>query len=213
MKIKQLFKIWLLVSAFFVVFLVIISAIVGGGEEGSETKTSTPPPATTTSQADIQEVKELTPEEIAQKEKEDAERKAKAEAERKARAEERKEQVYLQENAEIANTVSSALTSMGTIVAKYPFISEDEKLVLVVSMATIQSGYTEAQKLTPTAKYEEVHKLVLIAYKNFSNAMDNLANGLDTSDVTLINKATQQISTGDTYIKEATAILNRVKNQ
>jgi hypothetical protein len=82
--------------------------------------------------------------------------------------------------------------SMGRFhdLAQRPEIFDDDwKLNLAKELAMWQIMYTEAQKLQPSARFASVQSCWVGALRDLSNAANEIASGLDHSDVEEINIA------------------------
>jgi len=87
-----------------------------------------------------------------------------------------------------------------------PRIGDSTWTIAVATQLVIwRATYSEAQTLKAPARFNATHTQYLTALAGFDSASRNIARGLDTFDVALINKASSEIKAATAALVGATA--------
>lgn len=73
--------------------------------------------------------------------------------------------------------------------------------------AVIQGSYEQGKELVPPLSMKAIHDKWLSALKDYHDAMDHLANGIDNIDTAEMEKATELMLSGADKVSEATILL------
>lgn len=121
------------------------------------------------------------------------------------------EQSYLNQAEDISNATASALGDLSDTLTNDPagvLLGGDSMIKAATAAGIIQASYKQAQKLHPPASLAGVHKKWLGALKDYSAAMDRLADGIDNKDTKQMEAATKLMNRGQTKLTAATAAMN-----
>ena len=123
------------------------------------------------------------------------------------------ELAYAKTVGELATTVGESLERASELFGN-PQIGDTEWMISVAGvLATWQVAYQQAQEITPPPAFEEIHATMLEGLALLNSSADNIATGLDTFDVTLINQAAEEMAQAAERIAEATRQLNELREE
>lgn len=124
------------------------------------------------------------------------------------------EAAYALKVADINETAGDALLNLSRLLSDDPVgvLSGGEVTVeAAVYAGIIQGSYTEAAGLTPPASMKPIHAKWLGAMKDYYDAMDHLAKGVDNMDADEMQVATDLMSSAGQKMNEATALLTELQ--
>jgi hypothetical protein len=127
-----------------------------------------------------------------------------------------KEQRYLTETLKITDRVGGAFERLSDLTGNFtPSDLADDQWILDVAtqLAIMKVSYEDIQKLTPPPSMEYLHSLLVQGLALYAQAADDLATGIDTLDPALIEQAAAEMNQGSGYIQQATAELDRLRQE
>lgn len=196
----------IVVGIFFVIAFVCSCCItsIGGNPVLSETDVIQDEP-----QQESELEQEITEKSIEETRKEDEKKREEAEREQW----ENEVDIYFSKVTSITEVTSPAFGEIGTLLtekfATYSW-SDGDVLALVLNMEIIRGGYADAKAMSVPTHLESIHDKFVRAMALYSNAMDDLTDGIDgleTNPATASNylsSANDKITRGTTLITETT---------
>lgn len=95
-----------------------------------------------------------------------------------------------------------------------PRIGDDDWTISVAAeLATWKVTYQAAQQMDVPPAFADVHAVYLERLGYIASAGDDIATGLDTFDVTLLNQAAASLTLGTERITEANRLLTELRDQ
>ena len=117
------------------------------------------------------------------------------------------EQTYLTTTGDQWKTIGIAFLRLKGLLQN-PQIGDDQWISKVAALlVTMQIVYNEATQLDPPTSMAEIHLNHIKAMKHYNDATYLIARGFDELDPSLIDKATEEMLTGEKLIEETTYII------
>ena len=117
---------------------------------------------------------------------------------------------YLNSVLEITGSTSDAMLKIGIKASESPDFylwTEAEEIEFAGWMATVQTDYARLAELVPPVELQGVHNKYLDGMRLYSEAMADLAYGIDMIDPDSIERATLKMEQGNLCIEEATRMM------
>lgn len=121
---------------------------------------------------------------------------------------------FTKEELEYTSAVSAQCRTMRASMDRFADLSTNARLFdstwrrnIVIELATWQFTYSQAQKLTPSPKFDKMHSKYLQALSFYSVAADDIAGAIDDLDVKRLESAYKKVQSGNGALAEAADML------
>lgn len=123
------------------------------------------------------------------------------------------EQAYVDTIVEQTGTMADSFNRFSELFAA-PQIGVDEWTIQTAGvLVTWRATYQEAQEMDVPPLFAEVHAVYLEGLAYFDAASYDVASGLDTFDLDLLQQAAASIALGNERIQDATALTNEIRDE
>ncbi|MFT4037877.1 MAG: hypothetical protein QM692_06830 [Thermomicrobiales bacterium] len=123
------------------------------------------------------------------------------------------EQAYVDDVMPIISDMTDSLGRAGELFTN-PRIGEDDwSLNVAVELGIWRASYQRLDAITPPPAFQTMHGHLLDALRQYNDASFDIANGLDSFDLALIEAGADKMIAGSASLDLATAELNRIRDE
>lgn len=122
------------------------------------------------------------------------------------------ERTYLRVALQSGSDIGTALGVIGKLTTAPKIGDQAWAFQVAAQIAAVRLSYDEIAKLDPPSNLTEFHQKLLSGVGQCKSAVDNMANGIDNLDASVLQLAASQMVACGTETKEAVAVLQETLN-